>query len=301
MAQRSDNPADPFKKALAEATRTLADDPVLEEIVNHPNWTRALSVAIDRNEINESLFFGQARMGQMAPFPNSSYFKESYGTAWAQYDPDTAKQMLDAIGMADTDGDGMRELPNGDKLVLNLQFATQGAPGELAQLVAQNWTDVGVQTTVKEVTPDEDRSAQSANQLDVMIWRKGQPLALHLGDNTYFVPPFDGYFDIRTGMLWAEYIDSEGASGVEPPAWVAEMRADIDAFQGEEPGSDRQNELGLKLAQKMVDEMLFIGTVRSPSPTYHRNALKNVTQFTTTSYEYYRTFPYMPAQWWLDE
>ena len=26
MTQRSDNPADPFKKALAEATKTMADD-----------------------------------------------------------------------------------------------------------------------------------------------------------------------------------------------------------------------------------------------------------------------------------
>ena len=29
MTQRSDNPADPFKKALAEATKTMADDPEL--------------------------------------------------------------------------------------------------------------------------------------------------------------------------------------------------------------------------------------------------------------------------------
>ena len=29
MTQRSDNPADPFKKALAEATRTMADEPEL--------------------------------------------------------------------------------------------------------------------------------------------------------------------------------------------------------------------------------------------------------------------------------
>jgi peptide/nickel transport system substrate-binding protein len=102
-------------------------------------------------------------------------------------------------------------------------------------------------------------------------------------------------------MLWAEYLESNGASGVEPPAWVAEMRADIDAFQGAAPGSDEQNALGLKLAEKMVDEMLFIGTVRAPAPLYHRNALKNVPQFKTTSYEYYRTYPYLPAQWFLDE
>lgn len=154
---------------------------------------------------------------------------------------------------------------------------------------------------MKEVTPDEYRSAQSSNKLDVLIWRKGQPLALHLGDNTYFVPPFDGYFDIRTGMLWAEYLETDGASGVEPPAWVNEMIDDVNAFQSSPIGSPEQQELATKLATKMVDEMLFIGTVRAPAPLIHNNDLKNFTQFKTTSYEYYRTYPYLPVQWWLDE
>ena len=34
--------------------------------------------------------------------------------------------LLDEIGMVDTNGDGFRELPNGDKIVLNMQFAVPG-------------------------------------------------------------------------------------------------------------------------------------------------------------------------------
>lgn len=265
-------------------------------------FRRAMSVALDRDQMNEVAYFGQGRPVQYTGFsPLPDFMPAELETAYAQYDAAMANSLLDEVGMKDADGDGFRELPNGKKLVLNLQFATQGAPGQLAELVAQSWSEVGIQTTVKEVTPDEYRSAQSSNQLDVMIWRKGQPLALHLGDNTYWIPPFDGYFDIRTGMLWAEYIESGGANGVQPPAWVDEMLADVNAFQGSAIGSEEQNELAIKLATKMVDEMLFIGTVNAPSPLYHRNALKNVTQFKTTSYEYYRTFPYLPAQWWLDE
>ena len=51
----------------------------------------------------------------------------------------------------------------------------------------------------------------------------------------------------------------------------------------------------------MVDELLFIGTVKAPAPIYHRHALKNVPEFKTWSYEYYRTYPYRAAQWYLDE
>ncbi|MCY4139105.1 MAG: ABC transporter substrate-binding protein, partial [Rhodobacteraceae bacterium] len=67
--------------------------------------------------------------------------------------------------MVDTDGDGFRELPNGEKITLNIQFANQGIPLQVVELVANDRSEVGVKTTVKEVTPDEYRSAQSANLL----------------------------------------------------------------------------------------------------------------------------------------
>ncbi len=265
-------------------------------------FRRAMSVAMDRGAINETAFFGEGTPVQYTGFsPRPSWMSADLEKAYIQNDPAMAKKLLDEIGMKDADGDGFRELPNGEKIVLNMQFATQGIAGEVVELIGQNWAEVGIQTTVKEVTPDEYRSAQSSNQLDVLMWLKGQPEAMHLGDATYWEPPFDGYFDLRTGMLWAEYIDSSGASGVKPPAWVDQMRMDAVAFQSAQPGSDEQATHGRKLAQKMVDELLFIGTVKAPAPIYHRHALKNVPEFKTWSYEYYRTYPYRAVQWYLDE
>jgi len=47
--------------------------------------------------------------------------------------------------------------------------------------------------------------------------------------------------------------------------------------------------------------MIFYGIVLAPGPVYHRNALKNFPTFKTASYEFYRTYPYRGAQWYLDE
>ena len=41
------------------------------------------------------------------------------------------------------------------RLSLNLQFSTQGIAGQVVEFVGQNWKDVGINTQVKEVTPDE--------------------------------------------------------------------------------------------------------------------------------------------------
>ena len=262
----------------------------------------AMSVAMNREEINEVAFFGLAAPSQYIGFsPAPDFVDDKWKTFMNQYDPDMANSLLDEIGMKDIDGDGLRELPNGDKLVVNLQFSTQGIPGQLVELVGQNWAEVGIQSTVKEVTPDEYRSAQSSNQLDVAMWRKSQPLAIVLGNNELWVPPFENYFNLRSGMLWAEWVDTDGAQGVEPPKYVKQMIEDINAFQSAPAGSDDSNMLGARLVENMVSNLLFIGSVQAPAPIYHNNDLKNFVEFKTHSYEYYRTTPYRPDQWFLDE
>lgn len=279
-----------------------SEDAEKRKVFGDLRFRQAMSVAINRDELNETSFFGQGEPKQYIGFsPTPSFVDPELTQHYAQFDPEMAKTLLDEVGMVDTDGDGFRELPNGEKIVLNMQFATQGIGSEVVELVAQNWADVGVQTTVKEVTPDEYRSQQSSNQLDVGMWEKGQPTAIVLGNNELWVPPFENYFGHRAGMKWAEWVDSNGTSGIEPPQWVKDLMEDVNAFQSAVPGSAEQAEIGARMSKTMTESLMFIGTVQAPNVIYHRNALKNVAEFKTQSYEYYRTFPYLPAQWWLDE
>ncbi len=263
-------------------------------------FRQAMSVAINRAEINEVAFFDLGVPKQYVAFsPTPEFVDPALLSHFAQFDPDMAKKLLDEVGVVDKDGDGNRDLPNGDPFVLNIQFATQGMAAQVVELVAQHWTNVGVKSTSKEVTPDEYRSAASANQLDVGAWQKSQPLAVVLGNNELFVPPFENYFGHRSGMLWAEYVESDGANGVKPPQFVYDMMADINAFQSAGSGSAEANEIGARMVKTMVENLLFIGTVQAPNPMYHRNALKNFTEFKTNSYDYYRTYPYRAFQWYL--
>ncbi len=303
--QASGNYSMQIKPEIAAPTfafNVTSEDLEKRKVFGDLRFRQAMSVAIDRDEINDVAFFGQGVPQQYIAFsPAPNFIDPKWAKHMAEHDPAKANALLDEVGMKDTDGDGFRELPNGDKLVLNLQFATQGIAGEVVELVGQHWSEVGIQTTVKEVTPDEFRSAQSSNRLDVTMWRKGHPLAIIQGNNNMFVPPFESYFFLRTGMLWAEYIDSNGANGVRPPEWVYSMIDDINAFQSEPAGTAASDEIGARLVESMVNQTLFIGTVLAQGPIYHHNSLKNVTEFKTHSYEYYWNYPYRGTQMWLDE
>ncbi len=265
-------------------------------------FRQAMSVAMNRQEMNEVAFFGMGDAKQYTGFnPLPPFADAKWEQYYAQYDPKLANKLLDEMGLKDRDGDGFRELLNGDKLVINLQFSVQGVPAAMVELIGQHWAAVGIQTTVKEVTPDEYRSAQSSNKLDVTMWRNGQPLAIVLGTNQIWVPPYHDYFTVRTNMLWAEWVDSKGASGVEPPDYAKQMMKDINAFQSTPVGTPESDKIGARMVKNLVENLLFIGTVQVPAPIYHRNVLKNFVTYKTHSFEYYRSFPYRPSQWYLDE
>ena len=149
-------------------------------------FRKAMSVAINREEINEVALFGLGSPKQYTGFsPMPDFIDKKWESYMIQYDPAMANRLLDEIGMVDRDGDGSRELPNGKKIVINMQFSTQGIDPQIVEMVGQNWAEVGIKTTVKEVTPDEYRSSQSANQLDVGMWRSSQPLSIVMGTTNF--------------------------------------------------------------------------------------------------------------------
>src|SRR5262249_47498525 len=88
------------------------DDPVWRGLVRDLRFRRALSLAVNRHEINQVLYFGLAIEGQNTLLPKSPLYEPGFRSAWAQYDPGEANRLLDVIGLTKRDGDGVRLLPD---------------------------------------------------------------------------------------------------------------------------------------------------------------------------------------------
>ena len=278
------------------------NDPVKFELFNNVEFRQAMSLAINRDEINSVAFFDLgAAIPAIGIDPAPDFVTEEQRNTNIAYDPAAAAAGLDALGVVDSNGDGWRDLPGGGELIFNIQFSTQGISATEVELVAQNWRDIGVNATVKEVTSDEYRAAQSANELDVVTWRFGRPLASVGSDPQVFTVPFGGYFDVRTGMLYDQWNQTGGAQGIEPPEWTKEMAAAVLEWQAQAPGSDAYNTMGTALVQMMLDAQPLISLVQAPGPVYHSNNLQNFRAPNTWSYEYYWHLPYRPTQWSLTE
>jgi peptide/nickel transport system substrate-binding protein len=270
-------------------------------VFNDINFRRAMSVAMNRDQINDIAYFGLGKPTQYTGFDadTTPFVTEDLQSSWTQFDPKMAAELLDKAGVVDKNNDGLRDLPSGKKFELNIQYATQGTPTELVEIIANNWTDAGVKTTIKEVTSDEYRNSQTANDLSVLSWVMGRPLSNIASNTETLVPPYGGFFDLRTGMLWSQYQDTNGAEGVAPPATVAKMQKLAARFVTLKAGTAESNTLGMEIATRVVDDLFIIGTVKAVSPVYRSRSLGNFEVPKTSSYEFYRMYPYLPTQWFL--
>lgn len=280
-------------------------DPVLAEIFSDIRFNRAMSIAMDRNEINEIVYLGQGKPMQGVPAePKTvSFVTEDVLNTDIEYDVEGAKALLADMGLTDADGDGTLERPDGKPLVVGLIYSSQGVPVKMMELVRDYWSAVGVRVDLKEVTSDEYRASANNNDLDMTTWKyDGNAGPTISQDTTVFVPPFGDFFTPGTGFGWASWKKTDGAEGVEPPADIAKLWDLSEKFIQVEFGTEESNEIGAEIVQIHTDNLLKIGTVGDiVAPFMFRNDLQNVKPITSKTYDFYWTYPYRPTQWFLTQ
>ena len=84
---------------------------------------------------------------------NSKYYKEKYGSAWAQYDPALANQLLDEMGLT-KGSDGIRLRPDGKPLSYMIEQAgirVGASVAEFCEMIITYWREIGIDATVKQI------------------------------------------------------------------------------------------------------------------------------------------------------
>lgn len=145
---------------------------------NRPEVRRAMALAIDRQDLIDTVYLGAATPGSLGWIhPASSFFNDAVVSA---YDPDAARTLLDAAGIVDSDGDGVREL---DGEPLAVEFLTPSGNAlrlRIAEVVSEMLrTEIGLQATVAAVEqatwesavwPEFDVSKGRNYQLSMWGW-----------------------------------------------------------------------------------------------------------------------------------
>ncbi len=250
-------------------------DPVLREIFNDLRFRQAMSLAINREEINETLFFGLGVPRQWGVSSNSPFYEDWMGDYYAAYDPEQANALLDEAGLT-MGPDGIRLRPDGEPLRVTLWDAIDNIP--MDELVAEYWGDVGVAVEINPTTREAFVAALLAHEVDASVWHADVVAAIDMHTRPiWFRPPYGlDTTPIGGGMEWRQWWLTDGAEGEEPPEYYRDQLALADAFQGTELGSDEYYELGGQLLTRTLEQMLNIGTAGEVPYIYVRsNRIQN--------------------------
>ncbi|MEC5423035.1 oligopeptide ABC transporter substrate-binding protein [Virgibacillus sp. C22-A2] len=120
----------------------VATDPDMK--MSDVNLRKAMWHAVDNDAVGER-FYNGLRWNATTLIPPSHPEFHDDSNPGVTYDPEAAKQILDEAGYEDTDGDGFRETPDGEELVINFASMSGGDTAEpLAQYYIQSWEAVGL-------------------------------------------------------------------------------------------------------------------------------------------------------------
>jgi peptide/nickel transport system substrate-binding protein len=292
--------------------RPYGSDVVFQFNLTHPNerlrkifqdvrFRRAMSMAIDRDEINDIVYHGHAVPRQLTVVPSSRYYEPEFARAYAQYDPDEAGRLLDEMGLVDRTGDGVREGPDGQSLNITLEYTLGETPKqETVELVTAHWREVGVQVNRKRISGALQSTRANAGLMDMTIW--------HADRNTDILFPIEPfwYVPMHVGQepllfsRWARWYLSGGTKGLAPPPEVKQLIEWWEVLRRTSDMTERI-EMGKRLLRSQAENVWSIGVIGlGPHPVVVKDELKNVPRDGYWGWDSRWSWPYYPETWYID-
>ena len=287
---------------LAIYPNPSSQNSVFSNVFQNDDFRRALSLGIDRENINQKVFFGRAIPRQATVPPVNKYFEENFAEAYADYDPEKANAMLDEIGMVDQNNDGFRETPDGETFNPTLVYVENKQTTSILELIRSNFEDLKLNIDLKVVSRELHDTRKRANKIDLSCWGLGQVTGLRFrtpGGVRNFAPVGQPAWVQWPG--WTNWYLTDGEEGVEPPAEIKDMIAQAEIVM-HSTDEEAVVKAAKALLQNQADQVWMIGTVgMAPIPLIVDNNLKNVpkTALWGTSMEYTR--PLHTEQFYLEE
>jgi len=275
-------------------------DKRLREIFQDIRFRRAMSLAIDRDEINDIVYHGHAVPRQLTVVPSSRYFEPEFARAYADFDPEQAKRLLDEMILVDVDGDGIREGLDGKPLNITLEYTLGETPKqETVELVTAHWREVGVQVNRKQISGALQSTRANAGLMDMAIWHADRN-----ADILFPIEPF-WYVPMHVGQepllfsRWARWYLSKGTKGCEPPEEVKQLTQWWEVLR-RTPDLEKRIEMGKRILRSQAENIWSIGVLGlGPHPVVVKNDLKNVPHHGYWGWDSWWSWPYYPETWYL--
>jgi len=246
----------------------------LREFFQNRDVRIALSLAINRQEINDLTLNGTATPRQYSPLEASPQYYEKLSNAYIEYDPERANQLLDQAGYAAKDAQGMRLWKDGSgPISFTIEGTTTGDPTEDAALtVVRYFADVGVQCAYKAVERTLYTQHYEANEIESAFWGGDRTLLPLTAPIIFIGTQPDRPWSVAWG-LWK--LNPENPQAEEPPeGHFIRNIWDLWDQVAVEPDETKRNQLFFQILDIWAEELPMIGILGEiPAPVIVKNGL----------------------------
>lgn len=251
-----------------------ANDPVWRPLLRDVRFRRALSMAIDRSQINQVLYFGLATESNDTVVPDSPLYRKQYQTQWAQFDRKAADKLLDEIGLK-RGPDGIRRLSDGRPLEIIVETAGETTEQtDVLELIRDTWRESGIKLFSKPTQRDVLRNRVFSGEAMMSVWS-----GIENGTANADTAPDELAPTSQVQLQWpkfGQFFETAGKSGEAPdfPEAIELMKLN-DAWRG--ANHEAREKIWHRMLAIHADQQFSIGVVNNVmQPVVVSNSLKNV-------------------------
>ncbi len=291
-------------------TSTEPNEMVFQLNLTHPDETKralfqnkdfriAMSHAIDRQAIIDTVLIGQGAPAQPSIRPEDPLYNEQLATQYIEFDVAKANEILDGI-IPSKDGEGYRLMDNGQRLTMIFEIdQVRQVFVDSFQLVLPMLRTVGIDAQMRTM----DRSlwevrVRQGGEYDATVHKFGGNSGISaILDPRYFFPNTTEAFYAKGWQIW--YNDPQSVDAVEPPE-ATKRQFDLYNEVRQTGDQARQQELMKEIIQIAADEFYVFG-VTLPLNGYGvvSNRIKNVRETMPNSWGYPTPAPTNPEQYFI--
>jgi peptide/nickel transport system substrate-binding protein len=266
----------------------------LRKLIRNKDFRIALSLGIDRKEVNEIVYMGQGAIWQTAPLKESKWFVDKMGTQYSSYDPKQANEILDKLGLIKRDGDGYRLYPEGGRVAIETIVAIQLAQQvDALDLIRKQWSKIGIDLVLQVTERSLNFDRANANDYDMSV--DSAPGGMDATQNPR--PFMTVHPESRQSVQWVKWYLSNGKQGEEPSASMKKRLELYEQWRSAKTPVEA-DKLFREILQIAADEMEVLGVVRPPKDNALRKAtLHNVYERMPAGWTYPTPGPSLLQQW----
>lgn len=289
-----------WSNAMCISLNMTSKNPVLREIFRNRDVRVALSLAINRDELNELIYAGQSQPYQAAPRPGTALYDAEMATQYTKFDPKGANELLDKAGFAKRDGQKFRLGPDGKRISFAVDAATSRRYQiDALELIKKYWAAVGIEMQVKTIEESFAFARMLANEHDAMVWigGGGYDFLGVLDPKWYF--PYEN--QAAFASAWGIYFQNPNDPNAEEPPEPAKRQQALYVEMQKTPGTAGQFEVMKKILAITREQFYVIGTnMDADNYGVVKNNMRNVPELMPDTFFYMTPGPTNPEQYFYE-